>query len=129
MHAILQCKRPDIVAWLWKKTTKINYCEIIFIPRTFNFVYFVDMAMQLQILTKYLWSIILYNLKSTNSSIHEHVHHHISIKFSASKIKWFPCNGFIYIIYISIRMSVIYIKKLQITMAMLCQGHQFSCSN
>jgi len=70
-----------------RKLPKWNYCETFFIPRTFNFVYFVDMAMQLQILTKYLLSIILYNLKSTNSSIHEHVHHHNSIKFSARKIK------------------------------------------
>jgi len=76
----------------------MNYCETFFIPRTFNFVYFVDMAMQLQILTKYLLSIILYNLKSTNSRIHEHVHHHNSIKFSAVKLNDFTVTD-LYTLY------------------------------
>jgi len=54
---------------------KNRYCEFIYIRCIFNFVYFVGRAIhEFKIPTKYfLTSKSAYNLKSMNSSVHEHV--------------------------------------------------------
>jgi len=74
------------------------YCEVICIPWTFNFVYFVGRPIhKFKIPTKYFYSLINIktNLKSTNSNVHEHVNCLMSTKVCAHEIKWFhssSCN-------------------------------------
>ena len=74
-----------------------SYCEIIFIHWKFNFVFFMGRAIhKFKIPTKYLFTILSYigyNLKSMNSCLHEHVHHHHTTKFLANEMMSQHCGS------------------------------------
>ena len=74
-----------------------KYCEIIYFPRRFNFVYFVGRAIhEFKIPTKYLFILVILHVIWNRQlpSVHEYVQCHQTTTFLAHEIKCFHCITF-----------------------------------
>jgi len=85
----MESKLPLQCSWCYPG----NYCEIIYIRWTFNFVYFVGIAIhKFKTPTKYLFILVILHIQleiHEFKCVHEHVQCCQTTKYCANEIKWF----------------------------------------